>query len=265
MQQAEPLVQISHGTLLTALFLICSQLLSTCIPCFRKHLLSNDPENNFVLCLQTIPEVPHLPARNQLVGGIFGWMTGGVFTCLQVTAGAKWPLLQLTLTALIPLVQLLRENPLLHTINRVHVCAPSIHSCSRAAGMWRVGRGELDPRHCKCLVSNEKTRKPSLRGPKPHVLLHKEGWQLKQLMEQWLCRRWWRRREQLGPSLLECLPLLSDIASRKRLLSTGRQKLLLTEVPRRQGPLLQSCSSLECWKPILNDNREAMLREDLVV
>lgn len=61
MQQAEPSLQISPGTLLIALFLIYSQLLATCIPSFRKHLLSNDPENNFIPCPQTIPEVPHLP------------------------------------------------------------------------------------------------------------------------------------------------------------------------------------------------------------
>lgn len=56
--------------LLIALFLIYSQLLATSILCFHKHLLSNDPENNFIPCLQSIPEVPHLPESNQLVGGV---------------------------------------------------------------------------------------------------------------------------------------------------------------------------------------------------
>lgn len=187
--------------------------------------------------------------------------------CIYLPAGGCWSpvtILQLTFTALIPPVQLPWENPLPHTINSVPVCAPSIHSCSRAAGMWCLGRGGLDPRYHQRLVSHEKTRN-SLPGPKPSAFCIKEGWQLKELMGQCLCRRWWRRRELLSSSLLQRLPLQSDIASCKSLLSTERQKLLLTEEPRRQGPVLQSCSSLECWKPILNDNRTVMLWEDLVL
>lgn len=80
MQQAEPLGQISHGSLLTALFLIHGQVLATCIPCICKHLPSNDLENHFLPHLQAIPQDPHLPERNQLVSGIFGWtIMGGLY------------------------------------------------------------------------------------------------------------------------------------------------------------------------------------------
>jgi len=84
MQQAEPPGQISHGSLLIALFLTYSQLLATFIPCIWTHLLSNDLENYFLPHLQTIPEDPHLPERNQLVSGI---LRSTIMGCIYLPTG----------------------------------------------------------------------------------------------------------------------------------------------------------------------------------
>lgn len=180
------------------------------------------------------PEIPDLPESNQLVGGALGWMTVGVFTCLQVAAEAQWPLLQLIFTALSPPVQLFWENPLLHTINREHVCAPCTHSCSRAAGML-AGQGLIqDTANVWCPMRKQKGF--SSRS-QPSVFCIKEGWQLRELM----CRGWWRRSSSAPLSSVS--PTAIGYRLPKRLLSTGRQKFLLTQVPRSQ-PLC-------CWAALL--------------
>lgn len=91
---------------------------------------------------------------------------------------------------------------------QVSTAAPGLQECGVLAGEGLI----QDTASVWCPM--RKTRKASLLGLKTIFFCIKKGWQLKELMGQCLCRRWWRRRELLSPSLLECLPLLSDIASR---------------------------------------------------
>lgn len=84
MQQAEPVAQISSGSLLIALCLIHSLLLAACVCCNWKHRLANDLENHFLTYLQAVPEDPHLPERNQLLSVVWGWV---VARCAYLPAG----------------------------------------------------------------------------------------------------------------------------------------------------------------------------------